>query len=610
MAKKLVQFEQLQKLTQGLYGKLHQELLDHDAKNDAHTTAITKALVQVNEDISKKANQTDLTALTGRVTTVEGAIDTINGSETTEGSIAKALKDAKGYADTQDGELHKTITSEINTAKTALQSNIDAKADAAAMETQLNAKADADDLTAEINRAKGEEQALAGRLNVIEGEAEGSIKKALADAKKYSDDNFVKNGTFTGLQEKVTTAESKITDLENAVGKDDQGKLIPVADQIANVSGDVTDLEGRVAQNETDIATIKGDYLKAADKTTLEGKITEAKEQADKGVTDAAKAQTTANAAKDKIDAFMLAADTGEKAIDTLKEIQNYITSDGTAAQKMTADIASKVAKTDYDAKVQELTAADTALGNRATALETLVGKAADGDQEATGLVKKVADNAAGIATNKSDIANLKSALGDVEHAASAKALEAVEGRVGTVETKVGDLETAVGKKAAGETPASGLYKEIADEAARAQGIEAGLRTDVNALKGTVGDASKGLVKDVADLKADTHTHANKAELDKFVTGDKAKLDDAVAKVTGNADTDGTIANAKKAGTDAQAAVNGLKLGVDLSDDTKAVVQLKTSADAVQNSIEIVYPYEFVSDQEIQTLIDGLGKQA
>ena len=178
-------------------------------------------------------------------------------------------------------------------------------------------------------------------------------------------------------------------------------------------------------------------------------------------------------------------------------------------------------------------------------------------------------------------------------------------------------IKDEIGTKAvAGETPvaATGLYKLIDDEAKRAKDVEAGLRTDVDALKTTVGNDGSGLVKKVADLEKEfgrvNHTHENKDTLDAITANVKQGYDDAVAKVTGNAATEGTIANAKKAGTDAQAAVNGLKLGVDLSDDTKAVVQLKTSADAVQNSIEIVYPYEFVSDKEIDDIIKGLGTQA
>ena len=176
-------------------------------------------MVEVNNNIAKKANQTDLTALTGRVTTAEGAIDVINGSETTEGSIAKALKDAKGYADTKDGELHTDITKEINDAKTKLNAEIAKKANQADMTTALNGKVDQSAYDAKVVELEAADAAIEGRLDTIEGEGEGSIKKALADAKKYADDNFVKNGDFNTLQGKVTAAESDIDTIETALIK-------------------------------------------------------------------------------------------------------------------------------------------------------------------------------------------------------------------------------------------------------------------------------------------------------------------------------------------------------------------------------------------------------
>lgn len=593
--KKLITFEQLQKLTKGLYGKLHGEV------------GVVAAAAQKNLD--------DITAVSNRVTTAEGKLDVIEGEG--EGSIKKALADAKADAAAKDEALHTTITGEINTAKTGLQANIDKKADAKATEDALADKADKTALETEVSRAQGAEGVLAGRLDTIEGEGEGSVKKALADAKKYSDNNFVKNGTFATLQNRVGTAESDIDALETAVGTDEHGNLVKVADRISAVNTAAGELAGRVTQNEKDIKAIKDDYLKKADKTELAGKITEAKTQADKGVADAAKAQADATTAKTKIETFMASAEIGDKVVDTLKEIQKYITDDGAAAQKMTADIAARVLKTDYDTKVQALENADTALGNRATALETLVGKEAEGGNEASGLVKKVADNKAAIATNKTDIANLKKAMGEVEHVAAQSALEAVSGRVTTVEGKVTNLETAVGKPAVeGGAAATGLYKAVADEATRAQGVEGGLRTDVDTLKATVGNASKGLVKDVKDLQTNvsnlnssSHTHDNKATLDAITAEVKQGYDDAVDKVTGDAGTEGTIAEAKKAGDDAKKAVDGLTITA-TNIEANGVVTGVTVALGNGKSTQIDYPYEFVTDAEIQAIIDGLGKQA
>ena len=564
-------------------------------------------------------NSKDITAVSNRVTTAEGKLDVINGSETTAGSIAKALKDAKAYADQQDGALHNTITGEVDGVKAELQGKIDEKADSADMTAALADKADKTALETEVSRAKAAEKANADAIAIIRGEenVEGSIKKALKDAKADAAANYATKGTVSALDGRVGTAESDIDKIEVALGKDAQGNIKPIADRISEVNTAASALEGRVTQAEKDIDAIEKDYLKKADKDELKGLITTAQAQADKGVADAATAKAAADAAQADIDAFMLAADTSEKAVDTLKEIQDYITTDGTAAKKMTADIAARVKQTDYDKKVGELEAADTALGNRATALEGIVGKKAQGDQAATGLVKEVADNKAGIATNKTDIANLKKAMGEVEHVAAQSALEAVSGRVTTVEGKVTNLETAVGKPAVeGGAAATGLYKAVADEAKRAGDVEAGLRTDVNALKNTVGDASKGLVKDVDDLQAavealegTNHTHDNKATLDAITATVKQGYDNAVAKVTGDAATEGTIANAKKAGTDAKKAVDGLTITA-TNIEANGVVTGVTVALGNGKSAQIDYPYEFVTDADIDSIIAGLGKQA
>ena len=81
---------------------------------------------------------------------------------------------------------------------------------------------------------------------------------------------------------------------------------------------DDTALVGRVA-------TIEGDYLKQSDKTLLQD-IIDVNTQA-------------INAVKEDVDAFFKDADVTENAKDTLKEIQDYINSDATAAGEMTASI-------------------------------------------------------------------------------------------------------------------------------------------------------------------------------------------------------------------------------------------------------------------------------
>lgn len=52
--------------------------------------------------IGDYAKAADLTALAARVTTAEGKLATLTGADTVDGSVAKALKDAKAYTDEKD----------------------------------------------------------------------------------------------------------------------------------------------------------------------------------------------------------------------------------------------------------------------------------------------------------------------------------------------------------------------------------------------------------------------------------------------------------------------------------------------------------------------------
>ena len=78
---------------------------------------------------------------------------------------------------------------------------------------------------------------------------------------------------------------------------------------------------------------------------------------------------TAINTEKSRIDAFLAAADTGDKAIDTLKEIQNYIDTHGGAAAEMTTNIS-----------------------KNATDIKALQDSVGAGGGSSTGLFKAIAD--------------------------------------------------------------------------------------------------------------------------------------------------------------------------------------------------------------------------
>ena len=94
------------------------------------------------------------TELQGKIDTNATAIATLNGADTVEGSVAKAVK----------------------IAKEAVMAEVDKKADQTALSTEIQERKDAD-------------KALVDRLDIVQGAetVDGSIAKALKDAKTYTD---------------------------------------------------------------------------------------------------------------------------------------------------------------------------------------------------------------------------------------------------------------------------------------------------------------------------------------------------------------------------------------------------------------------------------------
>lgn len=155
---------------------------------------------------------------------------------------------------------------------------------------------------------QGQLDALDGRLDVIEGTGEGSVAKALADAKAYTntreaaiktayeayadqaevDAKAHTDKAVDALEASIAAAEGKVTAeaqaraeadtaINNKIGTVTEGKTVVgmIADAQTAAEAKVTALaNGQVTTNKNDIATIKNDYLKGADKQALESKIT------------------------------------------------------------------------------------------------------------------------------------------------------------------------------------------------------------------------------------------------------------------------------------------------------------------------------------------------
>ena len=436
--------------------------------SDAEGNAYANVKDYVDAKTSGIASDAALTALGERVTTAEGEIDALQTAIADGGSVTVAIADAKKAG------------TDAATAAAAAQATADSKTTMAEVEAKNYA-------------TKTEAQGYANAKD-----SAISAAKAAADA-----------------------AQADVDALEAKVGTVPENKTVVemISDAQAAATYDDTALKGRVSN-------IEKDYLKAADKTALSNTISgidTAYKAADTALSNRVKAieddhlkkadktelATSIADVKSDVDTFLAAANIGGEAIDTLKEIQDYISSDGTAAAEMT---------------------------NKISALETAVGKAAEGDNPATGLVKSVADNAAAIAAEKSRAEGVEADLAqaDTDNLAAAKkyADDAITNlKIGDY-AKKSDLDTHTGDTTVHITAAERSKWNAAEGKAHTHGnkdlLDTYTQTEAN----------------LADAVAKKHSHANAAELNKIADGDVAKWNAAQANAEATAAT--ALSSAKK----------------------------------------------------------------
>ena len=126
---------------------------------------------------------------------------------------------------------------------------------------------------------------------------------------------------------------------------------------------------------------------------------------------------TAINTEKSRIDAFLAAADTGDKAIDTLKEIQNYIDTHGEAATEMTTNI-----------------------GKNAADIKALQDSVGAGGSSSTGLFKAIADAESSAKSYADDNFIKQTSIAyDLSTGSREKVLSAEQGKI-LNETKVDKL--------------------------------------------------------------------------------------------------------------------------------------------------------------------------
>lgn len=202
-----------------------------------------------------------------------------------------------------------------------------------------------------------------GELKI--GETDYATVKAYVDQKTSG---IATDASLTALTNRVGTAEGKITALETANAEGGA-----VANAIADAKKAGTDAATAAGQVAADVTAINDKIGTVTEGKTVVQMISEAASGAEYDDTEV-RGLITDNAddistVSTKLDTFLAAADVGEAAIDTLKEIQDYITADGTAAAEMTANISANA--TAIAAETTRATAAEQANATAASEAKT-----------------------------------------------------------------------------------------------------------------------------------------------------------------------------------------------------------------------------------------------
>lgn len=227
--------------------------------------------------------------------------------------------------------------------------------------------------------------------------------------------------------------------------------------------------------------------------------------------------------------------------------------------------------------------------------------------------------SAADVASNKTDITNLKSAVGD----AGSGLTKDVADQKADIATNRANINNLDGKLANLTTTVSGK----ADEAAvtTLEGRVGGVEGKVTALETTVGDASGGLVKDVAELKAQGTTlntelgnKANQSDLDaaknRITTNEgnitdlqkkTAKLSDDGKELTGMTTVSGTTVSGTTVEAGALKVTGGISNGAGV---TTTLADIKASmTQTATNKGDIAALQTKTGEQ--QTAINGLNEK-
>ena len=557
-------------------GSVAKALVDAKAYTNEREVEIKKYVDQAEADAN---NYTD-----GKVTTINSSLEAIDGrldviestDETKAGSIAKALKDAKDYADQSEADAVTTANAYADQKDAALKTELQSYANQA----EADAKSYSDGkLATAVGTLEAKDTAqdteIANKLDKTTYEAY-IAGKAMSDAelKSYADG----------------VADTAKSDAIAAAKTETQNQINTLV-----TSGQVKTNTDAIAQNKADIEALDNAYQKAVSDEA------KAREDADKALSDRI----------DSIDTFFATAEgeTLDTALDTLKEIQDYLNGEGNATSGMLGRLAQAekdiddlqeefadggrvtVAEKDIDdlqAVIEtKLTATEfttwkgtheTDHAKTATEITTEITDAVNGEKSA----REAADTAinekiGGSYTKDATVAMAIQAAQDQADKGVSDA-EAAVGRLDLVEPKVATLQDIVD----GYTDKGSIKTAIeaaTNAASVADGKAATAQSEVDALEGVVStlrneyDVTKELAttNEAAIESLTSRMDTAESDIDALQAivssgeNTNAKLREDITALQALTNEDGEIrseiAAAKKAGDDAAQAVADLTTG-------------------------------------------------
>lgn len=211
---------------------------------------------------------------TEAIEALEASITTLTGADTVEGSVAKALKDAKAYADGKDAAI-----------ATAKKAGDDAQADVDALEAKVGSVPADKTIVEMISDAQAaatyDDTALTGRVTTVEGKVTTLIgDDASKSARTIASEEVAKivagaDASYDTLKEIADWISSHKTDATAM-----NSAIVALEAIVDGIGGDGE--KATVVEYVTDaIAALKiGDYAKAADLTALAGRVTTLEGQA------------------------------------------------------------------------------------------------------------------------------------------------------------------------------------------------------------------------------------------------------------------------------------------------------------------------------------------